>query len=234
MKTAATWRSEKARRGFIRGQWLARVHPAFVNYWISVKKNRSLAKNKNQKDSDATFRKWLKDHGAAQRALDQAIKELANPIAPKIQLAVLDIEGLAAIPVHSTLNAHEGIAIYAQNPESSGVFRKLVFLKYGITFPELMERIELTKQAGAYRKLNAIHRDYSRLLLGARLEDLKLKFNWDHFDLITQGIDFGLDRLTPYELADCLDEICPCCRRHSPEYLKKLRIRITQACSRLG
>ena len=63
-------------------------------------------------------------------------------------------------------------------------------------------------------------------------KDLKLKFNWDHFSVIIQGLDFGLDRLTAEELADCLSEICPCGQRHSLEYLKKVRTSIKQACDR--
>ena len=101
------------------------------------------------------------------------------------------------MPSHS--GEQDRIAIYAQNPESSGVFRKLVFLKNGVTFPELIGQIDIEKRAGAYRRLNAVHRDYSRVLIGAELKDLK--FSWDHFDLLTQGLDFGLETLTPDELA---------------------------------
>ena len=47
-----------------------------------------------------------------------------------------------------------------------------------------------------------------------------------------QGLSFGLEKLTPDELKQCLDEICPCGQWHSTEYLKKLRGRIKQACNR--
>jgi hypothetical protein len=59
---------------------------------------------------------------------------------------------------------------------------------------------------------------------GVDVRSLKLKFGWDHFRIVTQGLDFGLDELTPDELAECLNEICPCGRKkHSAEYLKKVR-----------
>ena len=45
-------------------------------------------------------------------------------------------------------------------------------------------------------------------------------------------LNFGLDDLTSDELADCLDEICPCGQKHSPEYLKKVRTQIKRACKR--
>jgi hypothetical protein len=50
---------------------------------------------------------------------------------------------------------------------------------------------------------------------------------------LTQGIDLGLDNLTPFELSDCLNEICPCGQRHSPQYYKKRRTWLKQACKRL-
>ena len=76
--------------------------------------------------------------------------------------------------------------------------------------------------------------DYYRLLTGrVPLADLKLKFNYDHFTLIVQGLDFGLNRLNEFELAACLDEICPCAQRHSVEYLKRLRRLIRKTCDLL-
>ena len=76
----------------------------------------------------------------------------------------------------------------------------------------------------------AVHRDYWKYRNGANYENLKLKFS--HFGIIWQGLNFGFDALTPDELADCLDEICPCGQKHSPEYFKKLRTRIKRACKR--
>jgi hypothetical protein len=102
----------------------------------------------------------------------------------------------------------------------------LVFLKHGITFRELIRQIDIDKDPSAHRKLMAVLRIYWRLLSGVEFKDLKLKFELDHFGIITQGVDFGIDKLTPDESAACLDEICPCWQRHSLEYLKKLRTRI--------
>lgn len=122
---------------------------------------------------------------------------------------------------------------YPQNPESSALFRTLVFLKYGVTFRELICEIATKKDSAAHRKLMSVHRDYWRFLSGVPLQDMKLRFGSDHFHVVTQGFDFGFDRLTPEELADCLDEICPCSQKHSPDYLKKLRARIKHACLHL-
>jgi len=65
------------------------------------------------------------------------------------------------------------------------------------------------------------------------LGGLKLKFKYDHFVLMVQGLDFGLDKLNELELAACLNEICPCAQRHSVEYLKKLRALIQKTCKAL-
>ncbi len=50
---------------------------------------------------------------------------------------------------------------------------------------------------------------------------------------MTQEFDFGLQKLTADAMAECLDEICPCDKKHSPEYLKKIRIAIKKACEYL-
>lgn len=226
-------RASRARPGFIREGWRARVHPAFANYWLSLKKNRALPKVDDQKQSERQFEEWFRKFSAASRAYDEAREKIQNPVGPKIQSAILrrlDIEGPMIVP--PSLAGQEA-TFYPANPESSAIFRKLVFLKHGITFRELIHQIDIEKNPTAHRKLMAIHRDFWRLLSGAVFKDFKLKFSMDHFDIITQGFDFGLDKLTPEELTDCLDEICPCSQKHSPEYLKKLRARIKQACNRV-
>ncbi len=235
MNTARFKRS-KARPGFVRSDWHGRVDPAFVAYWSAMKKNWALSKIKNDKEADRKFHEWFREFGAASRALDEARDQIKDSIAAKIHQAVfqpLDLEGPISVQPTSTGHQHEDTIIYAQNPESSAIFRQIVFLKYGITFRQLIHQIDIERSANAQRKLMAVHRDYWRLQSGTRFENLKLKFCYKHFKIMVDGIDFGLDALTHDELAECLDEICPCGQKHSPEYLKKLRTRIKQACERL-
>jgi hypothetical protein len=168
------------------------------------------------------------------KAFEEARGRIKDSLAAKIHEAVfkqLDIEGPVGVPLSSTYRKEQETA-YSQNPESSPIFRQLAFLKYGVTFRELIHRIDIEKSPVAQRHLMAVHRDYWRIQSGIRFEDLKLKFGFKHFQIPTNGLDFGLDKLTADELADCLNEICPCQQRHSTEYLKKLRIRMKQACSR--
>ena len=130
------------------------------------------------------------------------------------------------MPSLSPVGGEQGGGTYPQNPESSGVFRMLVFLKHGLTFRELIWQIDIEKDPRAHRKLMAVHRDYWHFKTGSRFDNFKLKFAYDHFQIIAQGFDFGLAELTPEELGECLDEICPCGRKHSTEYLKKVRSQI--------
>lgn len=227
-------RSSKARPGFVRKDWRERVDPAFVGYWSLRKENEALPKIKDQKKAEQRFHEWFREFSAASRAFKEAVSRVTNPVAAKIHGAVvkpLDTEGPPVIPPES--QGH-GIVIHPENPESSAMFRKIVFLKYGITFRELIWQIDIERNATAQRKLMAVHHDYWRLLSGRSLpKDFKLKFNVDHFDILTSGLDFGLDKLTPDELADCLGQICPCSQKHSAEYLKKLRSRMKQAWERI-
>jgi hypothetical protein len=236
MKTAKSRRS--ARPGFVRAHWRERVDPAFVAYFSAMKKNRDLPKIKDEKQSEKKFREWFREIAVTSRALDEARRRIENLLAAKIQSAILkplDIEGDehtgARLPSKVVEEPNNGI--YPQNPESSGIFRTLVFLKYGITFRELIRQIDLDKNPNAHKQLMKVHRDYWRLLSGVQFKDFRLKFGFDHFQIIIQGFDFGLENLAPADLTECLDEICPCGQKHSLEYLKKLRTRIKQACDRL-
>jgi hypothetical protein len=121
---------------------------------------------------------------------------------------------------------------YAVNPEASSFFRDLVFLKFGMTYRELITQME--KDEGAHRKLLRVHQDFYRFRWsGNGFRNLRLKFNLDHFQLLVQGLDFGLDTLNEWELGTCFNEICPCAQRHSGEYLKKLRARAKKYCAQV-
>src|SRR5262249_39704873 len=120
---------------------------------------------------------------------------------------------------------------YVTSPESNGLFRELVFLKYGITFRQLMVQVE--RDPSAYRKLIRVHYDFFVLRAGIiGLSELKLKLSDNHFHIMVQGFDHGIAHLNEWELASCFDEICPCGQRHSVGYMKKLRIAIKKACER--
>src|ERR1700704_605964 len=96
MSSKGKKRTSRARPGFIRESWQARIHPAFAHYWASLKKNGTLPKVRDQRQSDRQFEQWFREFSTASKAYDDARDQIQNPIGPKIQSAVLkrlDIEG---------------------------------------------------------------------------------------------------------------------------------------------
>jgi hypothetical protein len=192
-----------------------------------MKANRKLRSYvPDERNFKEEFRKNFQEICTANNALQQELRSIRNPIAARVSAAIsarLDIEpGSPAV-------LEPGVG-YPVNPEANALFRRLVFLKYGITFRELIRCVEENPRV-FYAKLIRVHRDFGQLLSGQRLlKDLQLTFNYDHFEIIVQGLDFGLDELNEWALADCLDEICPCCQLHSPEYMRKCRTQFLKAC----
>jgi hypothetical protein len=222
----------KARRGFIGGSWRDKVNPVFVDWWSSQKKNRALGKIKDTTEFKRHFYEWKKEAAPLSRAIIEARRQIKESVGGMLLAEIMKGMFTEGPSIGPPVDEGEEGQTYAENPESSPFFRWLVFFKYGITFRELICQIDIEKSPAAHRKLMAVHRDYWKMISGHSHKDLKLRFNWDHFFIITEGLDFGLDQLTPEELCDCLDEICPCAQRHSDQYLKKVRTAIMQACLR--
>jgi len=167
---------------------------------------------------------WCKLYGTTIQSA-----KLHDPISPRVWKAInADLDG-----IQTEITGAEGGMAYAVNPESSVVFRQMVFLKFGITYRGLITEVDLENSARAYAKLQKVHLEMFRLKSGMSHRDLKLKFNYDHFFLMVQGLDLGLNKLNPRELAACFDELCPCDRRHSVEYIRKFRTRVRKAVKTL-
>ena len=211
------------REHFGRANWRDLVNHAFSHYWRAMKNLRRVDA------SDPTKRKQVFDEaGAESRLLAKAISELKNPSYATVWREIIKPLDGEQWPGGGELGRG-----YAVNPESSGIFRSLVYLLLGITFRELITDLE--NNPHAYRKLLKAHNAYCRLRLGkTSYNDLKLKFHNDHFSIMVQGLDFGLDQLNEWQLVDCFDEICPCGRsRHSVGSLSKFRTTVKRACERL-
>jgi hypothetical protein len=197
--------------------WHEHVEPVFVAHYSARKKNADLRNIKDERKVQREFHVGFKELVKSSRAFDEAKSRIKDPLATKIQQVLLQSLGDDDLEI----------------PELSPLFRTIVFLRYGISFRELIRQVAVNRDPVAHRKLMRVHSDYWRLLSGDELTDLKLKFTSDHFDIMTQGFDFGFEKLTPHELADCLDELCPCGQRHSPQYYKRVRAAIRRACKQL-
>jgi hypothetical protein len=209
-----------------RNEWQKQVNPAFIKYWSAQRAMRLSGEAKDENKRAAAFRRAFQDLSIASRLLNQERKKVSKPIGAQLMKEIyrpLDGEG-------EFQGATPGMA-YAVNPESNSFFRYLVFLKLGMTFRRLIMEIEKDKRA--YSKLLKVHHDFSRFAIGKLpIDRLKLKFNWNHFAIVLDGLDFGFNNLNEIELASCLDAICPCANPHSEEYFKKLRARIRNACEK--
>jgi hypothetical protein len=214
----------KKRKYFVRNEWRERVNSAFAKKWLADKSLRQLSKIPNDQQQSDAFHRALQELSLASNLLFTEESKLVDPIGPRVWRKVLEpLEG------EGKFEGLEPGRAYAVNPEACGMFRLLVFLKHGITFRQLI--LEIEQNHHQYPRLIDVHRDYYRMLTGrVPFGGLKLKFNYNHFTLMVQGLDFGLNKLNEFELAACLDEICPCAQRHSVEYLKRLRRLIRKTC----
>jgi hypothetical protein len=92
--------------------------------------------------------------------------------------------------------------------------------------------IALQKEAAgdldALRRVHRITEDYERVRFG-KGPIKAAKGDPDHAALFEIGLDLGLSALTPEELADCFDAVCPCGKIHDADALKKQRSRKQKA-----
>jgi hypothetical protein len=208
------------RKYFERNEWRQRVSPVLIGYWSS--------KNKLDRTDSREKQKWktaFDEMAEASRSLHLEQSKVQGSISMRVWPEIIKpLDG-------EKWSVDDPRRAYAVNPEASAFFRDIVFLKYGLTFRELVLLSESDPEA--HRKLIRVHYDFYRFRWGRGSNDLKLKFNLLHFSLIVQGLDFGLEKLNEIELASCFDEICPCAQTHSGEYLKKLRVRVRRTCQDL-
>lgn len=103
----------------------------------------------------------------------------------------------------------------------------LSWYKWGKTWRQLQHE----RSAGSWRasqQILAVIKDFERWKFGKiDPNDMQFKIDRTHFNFMAFGLDFGLDKLIPDELADCFDALCSCkIKQHDPENLRKLRKRI--------
>lgn len=231
-------KSKEPRHRKTRLPWQQEVNPAFADWWRAQKENRKLGEISNEKEAEEAFHRNFRRMSVASRRFNQEPRRPGS-IVDAVWSAILEpLDGEVWPWPISDPNIKLKDS-YAQNPEASSIFRTLVFLEHGITFRELITRSETAQKAAEAREahdmLLRVHRDWYRMRWGGRsFGAMKLRFNLDHFGIILGGIDYGLEKLNEAEVAECLDDICPCGRwKHSVAYLKKLKGEILAACRNL-
>jgi hypothetical protein len=210
--------------------WRERLNPAFVRYYGALKANAGIGRIKDRKAASEAFDRQYEELCAASRSMSEEVAKIASSQSNELEADILKPLDGEVWPWPVSGESGKG---YLTNPEACSFFRALVFLKYGVTFRELVTQLEGNPRA--HRKWLRVHEDYYRLRSGKRsLDNLQLRFNLTHFQVIERGLAFGLKKLNQWELADCFDEVCPCgSQQHSAEYLGKLRTRITKALKSL-
>lgn len=219
----------KRRTYFTREKWRERVNPAFVSYWSAMKKMNWAGRIPDPIQSKAAWQLGYEALAPASRLLPEEIAKIPNPVSRQVWTKIF-----AGLDGEQEMILTESGVGYAQNLESNCVFRMLVFLKFGITYRNLVTSIDLDHDVEAYKKYQKVHLDMFRFKCqGFNFEGLKLKFHYHHFAIMIQGFDLGILSLNEEELAKCFDEICPCNQKHSGPYLKQLRTKMGKAVARL-
>jgi len=105
-------------------------------------------------------------------------------------------------------------------------------LKYHVTVPELQWR-EMQGDKNAGRQVVETADLYNRWMHDQLpVRGVRFKTNERHNLLMIYGLAGGLGRLTPQELADFFDDFCPCGETHTPEVLRRLRLKLLKVLDR--
>ena len=116
--------------------------------------------------------------------------------------------------------------------DSQYMLARLSWYRYGKTIRQLLEESQSGKERPGQQLLNVL-REYEKWRFGKLdVEAQKFKVDIQHQILMMAGLDLGIDKLNPEELADCFDALCTCGRQHLAENLRKLRTRLTKALAK--
>ena len=195
--------------------WKAKLHPTFVKAAEYQKKVLLLMRSDSSADKEAASRLSVDLPPDLAREADALYNEMAASGKPRRQSSVL-IYGLEGVPSGTTIS------------EEHYTLHWLCWFKYNKTYKKLQQEYS----GGDFRAAKQLHQlnlEFDKWRFGITDSNkLKFKTDLDHFDLIIAGLDLGLQNLTPSELAECFDTLCPCGSPHFPENLSKLRKRILE------
>lgn len=108
--------------------------------------------------------------------------------------------------------------------DEHGVTEWLHFQRHGVPLKVDHEKAR-QRNWDACRRVLRTHSDLARLYCGERIKPFKS--NLEHSSMFQTLWGFGIEKLTPEELADLFDKFCPCGIEdaHDPDALRKQRTR---------
>jgi len=158
-------------------------------------------------------------------------QELPTDLAMRVEQLHDEMRAAGKLRRQSTLAIYGagGLPSGSQISQARYMLSWLCWFKYNKTLAQLLRE----RGTGNLKAIKQYHRlmfEFDKWQYGhTDPNKLKFKTNIDHFDLMVFGLDLGLSTLTPDELADCFDALCPCGKEHDPENLTKLRKRVDKA-----
>ena len=196
-----------------RENWRDKVHPFFVEVAEYQKKVTQLTFSGSKADRAEADRLSKEIPEDLMRRAEQLHDEMKAAGKPR-RKASLVIYGAEGLPPGSEIPLEQYMLCW------------LCWFKYNKTLTQLLRERD-SGNLKAIKQFNRLILEFDKWQYGyTDPNKLKFKTNLDHFDLMIAGLDLGIEMLSPEELADCFDELCPCGKEHDPELLAKLRKRI--------
>jgi hypothetical protein len=192
------------------------VHPFFVKVAEYQKKVSLLTRSATSSDREEADR-LTKEIPAELMQEAERLHDEMKPAGKIRHLAPLTILGAENYPPGTVIS------------QGDYMFHWLCWYRYGKTAEHLVREYD-SGSLKAARQLHKVSMEYDEWRFG-KLDpnELKFKTDVDHFELMTSGLDLGIENLTALELSSCFDELCPCGSPHVQENLSKLRARILKA-----
>ncbi len=201
--------------------WQSKVHPFFVKVSQQQKTINQLSRGSGEERKES--QRLIRNPSAE-------LKEEAERIGDEFRRAgkPCTVSVLALFGVDPALGPEPEIS------HENYMLAWIAWNRYRKTFKQLLEE-DLAAVRQSSRRVLEVHRDYQRWRYGElQPEDMRFKTDLDHQALIICGWDFGIESLSPEELAACFDELCSCGKEHDPENMRKFRARLLRFLEAAG
>jgi hypothetical protein len=194
--------------------WRSKVHPFFVRLAGQHKKIVQLSQSGSQEDR-------LESQRLIRNPPLEMIEE-AQRVGDEFQRSGKKINS----SISAIFATDAGVSGTSEISDEDYMLAWFAWNRYGKTCKQLLEEDRNGVRRSSVRVLT-IRRDYQRWRYNELdPEKARFKLAHEHQVLLRYGLAFGIGELSPEELADCFDELCPCGKIHFPENLRKLRTRV--------